>query len=403
MSSPYTYLFFTLLAVLIQGIFAFFEMACVSFNKVRLQYYVSIGTKRALWLNYLLKTPSRLFGTTLIGITASLVFGSECGRRFYESVELNPDLAPLTQVPLVVIFGELAPMFAARRHPEQAAMLLVPIMIVIAKILFPFTWAFDTLSKLLHKGMGKETQTPLFLTKEEVRLAFEETEAGPDEFNAAVSQIFQLKNLSAAQLMTPLASVQMVPTGATLRDVRHLLSVHYTPIVPIYHRNPQNIVAIATLRDLLSLEEQKKVIDAAKSPWFVTRDTSILQLLQQFKRNHQRTAVILEPTGQAAGILTLDQILDEIFGEEALRVVVEEKGHFIHRTLSGEMSVSEFNKEFDANLPEGKGDTLSDLIVSHLHPLPVKGESVRIETLEFIIEEPTLRGIKTLSVHTIQE
>lgn len=395
-----TYLFFTLLSIAIQALFAFFEMACVSFNKVRLQYYVSIRTRRALWLNYLLKTPSRLFGTTLIGITTALVVGSECARRFYESVNLDPDWAPLTQVPLVVIFGELAPMFAARRHPEQSAMFCVPLMVVLARILSPLTWTFDALSRLIHKGMGKETETPLFLTREEVRMAFEEKDLGADEFNAAVSQIFQMKNLTAGQLMTPISDVQMAPSQATLADVRHLLSVQYTPMIPIYHRNPQNIVAIATLRDLLPLEEKKRVIDSARSPWFVTRDTSILQLLQQFKRNNQSTAVILEPTGQAAGILTLDQILAEIFGEESYESVLEEMGHYIERTLSGEMSVSEFNKQFDADLSEGKGDTLSDLILSHLDHLPVKGESVRIDGLEFIIEEPSLRGIKTLSVHS---
>lgn len=397
------YLFFTLLAVAVQALFAFFEMACVSFNKVRLQYYVSIGTRRAVWLNYLIKSPSRLFGTTLIGITFALVVGSECARRFYESIHLDPDWAPLTQIPLVVIFGELVPMFAARRHPEQAAMFCVPLMILLAKILSPITWAFDAISKLIHKAMGKEMETPLFLTREEVRFAFEEKDPAADEFNAAVSRIFQLKNLTAGQLMIPIAHVQMVPSQATLADVRHLLSVHYTPIIPIYHRNIQNIVAIAALRDLLPLEEKKKVIDAAHSPWFVTRDTSILQLLQQFKRNNQSTAVILEPSGQAAGILTLDQILNEIFGEELQVGEIEEVTTYIQRTLSGEMSISEFNKQFSAHLPEGHGDTLSDLLLSELDHHPVKGESIRIDDLEFTIEEPTLLGIKTLSVHSVQE
>jgi putative hemolysin len=397
------YLFFTLLSVAIQALFAFFEMACVSFNKVRLQYYVSIGTRRALWLNYLMKSPSRLFGTTLIGITTSLVVGSECARRLYESLHLNPDYAFLTQVPIVVIFGELAPMFAARRHPEQAAMFCVPLMIVLARLLTPITWSFDFLSRIIHRLMGKETESALFLTREEVRMAFEEKESGSDEFDAAVGQIFQLKNLTAGQLMIPLSKVQMAASSATLADVRHILSVHYVPMIPIYHRYTHNIVAIATLRDLLLLDEHKRVIDSARSPWFVTRDTSILQLLQQFRRNNQSTAVILEPTGEAAGILMLDQILSEIFGEESQSAILEETTHYIERTLSGEMSVSEFNQQFQANLPEGKGDTLGDLILSELDHLPVKDESVRIADFEFTIEEPTLRGIKTLSVRSIQE
>lgn len=397
------YLFLTLLSVAIQGLFAFFEMACVSFNKVRLQYYVSIGTRRALWLNYLLKSPSRLFGTTLIGITASLVVGSECARRLYEALHLDPDWAFVTQVPLVVIFGELAPMFAAQRHPEQSAMFCVPLMVLLARILSPITWAFDAISRLIHKAMGKESESPLFLTREEVRMAFEEKEGRADEFNATVSRIFQLKNLTAGQLMIPLSDVQMAPSHATLADVRHLLSVHYAPMIPIYHRSAHNIVAIATLRDLLCLEEPKKVLDVARSPWFVTRDTSILQLLQQFRRNNQSTAVILDPSGQAVGILTLDQILAEIWGAEAQTTILEETSHYIERTLSGDMSICEFNKQFGAHLPEGKGATLSDLIIDQLEHLPVKDESIRIGDLEFTVEEPTLRGVKTLSVRSIQE
>lgn len=396
------YLFFTLLFIAIQGLFAFFEMACISFNKVRLQYYVSIGTRRALWLNNLLKRPSRLFGTTLIGITASLVIGSECARRFYESIHLDPDWAPLTQIPLVVIFGELAPMFAARRHPEQSAMFCVPLMIVLARLLTPVTWTFDTVSRLIQRAIGKEKESPLFLSREEVKMTFEKGEE--DELNRAVSQIFQLKNFTAGQLMIPLSEVQMVPSSATLAEVRHLLSVHYAPILPIFHRSTHNIVGLVHLRNLLPLGEEQRVIDSAASPWFVTRDTSILHLLQQFRRNNHNLAVILDPSGQACGILTLDQILAEIFGEETQTgSVLEESSHYIERTLSAEMTVSEFNRQFEADLPEKEGDTLSDLVLARLDHFPVKDESIRIGDLEFTIDEPTLRGIKTLSVRSIQE
>lgn len=399
------YLFYTLLFIAIQGFFAFFEMACVSFNKVRLQYYVSVGTKRALWLNYFLKRPSRLFGTTLIGITTALVIGSEFARRFYESVHLNPDWAPLTQVPLVVIFGELAPMFAARRHPEQSAMFCVPLMIFLARILTPIIWAFDAIARLIHRIMGKQSETPLFLSREEVQIAFKEHEDGEDEFNAAASQIFQLKNFTAGQLMIPLSKVQMAPSHATLFELRHLLERQYVPMIPIFHRYPHNIVAMVHVRDLLDLNEKTKVIDSARSPWFVTRDTSVLQLLQQFRRNNQNIAVILDPSGQACGILTLDQILTAIFGQEIIQAfdVKEELPTYIERTLSGEMSVGEFNHQFEADLPEGKGDTLSDLILAELGHLPVKDESIRIKGFEFTVDEPTLRGIKTLSVRSIPE
>ncbi|HSX26533.1 MAG TPA: CNNM domain-containing protein, partial [Chlamydiales bacterium] len=191
------YLIFALVAVAIQGLFALFEMACVSFNKIRLQYYVSLGTRRAIWINHLLNRPSRLFGTTLIGINTALIVGSECARRFYEANHLDPDWAPLSQVLIVVIFGELAPMFAARRHPEQVAMFFAPLMILISRILSPIIWAFDALSRLIHRAMGRPQKTSLFLSREEVKMAFEEREEKKDEFNVVAANIFQLKSLNA--------------------------------------------------------------------------------------------------------------------------------------------------------------------------------------------------------------
>ncbi len=205
-------------------------------------------------------------------------------------------------------------------------------------------------------------------------MAFEEQEEGEDEFNGAVGQIFKLKNLNADQLMIPLSKVQMASSSATLAEVRHLLSVHYAPMIPIYHRHPHNIVAIASLRNLLRLDDQKKVIDAARSPWFVTRETSILQLLQQFRRNNQSVAVILDSSGQACGILTLDLILEGIFGEE--ESVIDgpqiQTPLYVERTLPGEMPIQEFNQQFEAQLPHGEDQTtLSDLIISQLDHPPI--------------------------------
>lgn len=397
------YLIFALVAVAIQGLFALFEMACVSFNKVRLQYYVSLGTRRAIWINHLLLRPSRLFGTTLIGVNTALIVGSECARRFYEAIHLDPDWAPLSQVLIVVIFGELAPMFAARRHPEQVAMFFAPLMILISRILSPLIWAFDALSRLIHRAMGRSQKASLFLSREEVKMAFEEREEKKDEFNVVAANIFQLKSLNAGQIMTPLGQVQMIPSHMKLEEIRQLLSAHYTPILPVYHRTPHNIVAIAHLRDLLRLNGKKRVLEEARSPWFVTKDTSILEILDQFRRNNQSVAVILDASGQACGILTLDQIVEQIFGEETHQVEPSEPLYYVERTLSGDMSVAEFNRQFQADLPEQKGDTLSDLILEQLQHPPVKGEMIRIGSFEFTVDEPTLRGVKTLSVQTVQE
>ena len=124
------FLFLMIASLIVQGFYSMLEMACVSFNRVRLQYFASQKSKRAQWLSYLLNRPTYLFGTTLIGVNTALQFGSECSRRFYETLGLSPDWAPLSQVFIVLIFAELVPMFAARRFAESISMLGIPIIYI---------------------------------------------------------------------------------------------------------------------------------------------------------------------------------------------------------------------------------------------------------------------------------
>lgn len=399
-----TFLLLTLLAIVVQGLFALFEMAAVSFNKMRLQYYVSLGKRRAIWLDHLLQRPSRLFGTALIGINTALQIGSECSRRFYESIHLDPDWAPVTQVVLVLIFAELAPLFAARRHPEQLAFALIPIMALIAKILQPIIWCFDALTRLVYKILGKSKALPPFFSREEIKMAFEEGSEGEEESSALVRQIFQMKSWTVGQIQTPLGGVTLVPATANLAEVRQLLSHRYTPFLPIYDRLTHNIVAVAHMSDLLRLDdEQKKVVEVGRAPWFVTQETSTLEVLNQFRRNNQSVAVILNPTGQASGILTLDQIVSLFFGQESEEAPAstEEPPLYIERTLPADMLATEFNRQFQARLPCEPDDTLETLIVQELDHAPVRGEIVKIGAFSFEVIEPTLTGIKTITVQSL--
>ena len=219
-----TWLLITLCAIVVQAVFALFEMACVSFNKVRLQYYVSIGKKGAIWIHFLLKRPSRLFGTTLIGINAALQIGSESSRRFYESIHVDPDFSPLTQVFIVVLLGELVPMTIARRHPERIALFFVPFMMVLAKLFSPITWAFDHISRLIHKMFSKSVETPLFLSREEVIVTFESQEFAKDEFNAIVNGVFQLKKLFSVAVNAAFSECPFISEISNSRKCSHSFS-----------------------------------------------------------------------------------------------------------------------------------------------------------------------------------
>ncbi len=408
MNSSLFFLVLALSCVLIEAFFSMFEMACVSFNKVRLQYYVSKNFKRAKWLQFLLNNPSYLFGTTLIAVNTVLQIGSESARRFYESLNISPDYAPLTQIFLVVVFGELAPLFAARRHSEYVSMMSVPVIYFLSKVFTPLIWIIQGISKVANKVFGK-SENSLFLTKEELQKAFEEKtkkSTAPEENNidSIVSNIFSLKNKVANQAMLSLESANIISSDCTLKEMMNLLSVNYSPFIPIYHHTKFNVVGIAYPRDLFMADENDRVIDHAHPPWFITEKTSILQILKQFRHNNQSVSIVLDNKGKAVGILTLDQIIDEIFGDYSLYYSDKKfplLKSVIERTLPGDMLISEFNEQFDAHLQYENAETLSDLINAVLDHHPSEGEVIHIDQFELIVLEPSLLGAKTISVRTV--
>ena len=281
-------------------------MAAVSFNKVRLQYYISKGITQALRLNYLLTHPFRLFGTTLIAVNIALVIGSECARQSYAALGLSADLAPLTQVFFVLLFGELAPMFAARHYAENVIMLGISVVYFTAKLMAPFLWVVGLISKWCNQIVGGTVSTAdLYLNQEEIQKMLEEQsdEISPDsesaEYSAIAANIFSLRQRDVRLVMENLGSIPLLASNATVAQFNALLAKTDADFIPLYNREHSNIVGIVTPRDVLRAPAHHKVRDYSKPPWFITESTSLIQLLKQFRQNNENIALVLNQEGRS--------------------------------------------------------------------------------------------------------
>jgi putative hemolysin len=398
------FLIFTFSCIMAEAFFSMFEMACVSLNKVRLHYYCSKNYKRAIWLKFLLNKPSRLFGTTLIAVNTALQVGSESSRRFYESLNLSPDFAPFTQIILVVIFAELAPMFAARRYSEHVAFLGVPVVYFISKIFIPFVWIIDGISRLANLCFGKSSKSPLILSREELQRAFEEKSqkslGSSKDVDAIVGNIFFLKKKKTSDVMLTLDQVKIVPSTTKIDELRDMMKQNKSSFDLVYHKHKNNIIGIVYDKDLLQAQNNDRIVNYMAAPWFVMENDSILQLLNQFRHNNQRLAIVLDFSGNAKGLISLDQIIDDIFGIGIPFKNVKKKS-LVERTLSGEMLIKEFNDKFHATLYKEGSDTLSDYICVILDHHPSEGDVVYAEQFELIVQESSLLGVKTVLVKTV--
>ncbi len=206
--------------------------------------------------------------------------------------------------------------------------------------------------------------------------------------------------------MSPLNDVQMIPAFCTVGEMRTLLNYSYTPFLPIYERDPRQVLGIVYPRDLLRITEEEKVQKYARPAWFITENSSILLILKQFRLNNQSMAVVLNEAGFAVGFLTLDEIIDSIFGKtddwESFEDISPRMHHVIvDRTFPGDLKVEEFNKQFQVHLASEKGDTLEELIEKTLGHPPESGESVHIDQFELTIEDAPLIGPKKIAVRTV--
>jgi putative hemolysin len=401
MGSWHFFLLLTLLCVLSQGFFSMSEMACVSFNKIRLQYYVSKKKKKAKWINSLLDNPSRLFGTTLITVNLFLQLGSELSRLFYESLNLNPDFAPFSQILLVVVFGELAPLFAARRHPESIALFCAPVLYALSKILTPLTWIIDQMNKGIHYLFKTKKGTNLFLSREEIQKALEENMDAAISFHSSFDHFFSLKDKKAAALMVPLEASPLFPSTLSVQSVKDLMQNAFSPFVMIYHQTKSKIVGILHAKDMIIGDFKKRAIDVAKPPWFITEDDLAFSILRQFRTNNQSMAIVLNKEGAAVGMLSFDQLMDFILGPSEEFFQAPTVRNIIEKKIRGEMTIREFNEVFQTSLDGSSEMTLGEYITKKLGHHPNEGEKYRKGHLEFTVVEVSLFDVKLLNVRTI--
>ncbi len=401
----FTFLLLTLMCLIIQAFFSMMEMATVSFNKVRLQYYVRNKNRRAMWLSSLLSKPSRLFGTTLIGVNAAMQFGSEYSRQFYSSLGLSPDWAPITQVFVVLIFAELSPMFAARRYAEHVSMLGIPILFFASKVLRPFIWALNMIVRGFSSLFGIVGTHESYLTRDELQRAIEGREEQAT-IDPVLQNIFSLKNKTAKEVMEPIESIFMISEESSVADVRSSLEKDFLPFMPIYRGQKKNVVGIIYPRDLLQYSSAAKVKNHLRPAWFVTETTTTLHILKQFKRNNQTVAIVLNKVGIAVGVLTLDSIVDEIFGQEDHWVSIPEflptrHNVFVDRSFSGETLVRVVNETYGIQLPLDGEKTLEDVMEEILGHAPEPGQRVQIGQYELELSESSLINGRFITIRTV--
>lgn len=404
---------FALLAVLIilSGFFSGSETSMMSINRYRLKNLVNKNHKAALRVQTLLERTDRLIGVVLIGnnfvnILASSI-ATVIGIRLFGDAGIAIATGVLTFT--ILILSEVTPKTMAALAPEKfafpASLFLKPLL----SILYPFVWFVNSLSSLLLKllGVKSDLENNHALDSEELRSVV--NEAGsliPRRHQGMLLNILDLEKITVNDIMIPRNEIVGVDLDDDIDEIMEQLSTSQHTRLIVYSGNLNKVVGFLHLRNLsrlMKLDEVNKaeLMQITKAPYFVPEATQLHTQLINFQSEKRRIGIVVDEYGDVQGIVTLEDILEEIVGEfttdfatTTQDVHPQPDGSYL---LDGSATVREINRALKWNLPTDGAKTISGLIVDQLEFIPLSNICVAIGIYQFEtiqLKDNTIKTVK---------
>jgi CBS domain containing-hemolysin-like protein len=424
------------LLLLLNAFFVGAEFALVRSRRTRLEAMTRSGDRLARFALRANSNISRMLSASQLGVTlASLGLGWVAGATltdFYAGlsgpvalevwlgVTVGGTLALAAIAYLHVVFGELTPKGLALNHPEIMARWLAPPLLAFAWLATPFTYVLNKSSQMVMRLLGEKpagTEEAVH-SPEEIRLLVEQSqEGGQMQARDAdlIDAVFEFSEKNAREVMTPRTELIALPVEATLSEVLGVVQESGLSRYPVYDESIDNIIGVVLAKDLLKLLAPRANTDAFDLPSImrpvhvIPGSREVEEVLADFKRLKEHMAIVLDEYGGTAGVVTMEDLLEEIVGEILDEYDTPEDEEAPLHTRAGETMVpgsthiGEMNEHFGLSVPDEDYHTIGGYVFGVLGRLPVVGDKVVAGGAIFIVREMEGRRIESLSVdlHTM--
>jgi len=401
------------LFILLEGFFSGTELALISLSRPRLAHLLEQGNRAAKLLEKQLKAPARLYGTTSIG-TNLMVFAGTSIMTAYISRNYtgNPDLfALIIMAPLTLLFGEVIPKVFFQRWTERVSYIAIYPILAAEKLFSPILWITAGIARFMLNILGVDEKHDVKnITYEEIRKHFslgEKTfDLHPDE-KKMIHRIFDIKNTTVEQCMVPLINLTAVRENETVKSVKTRLYRSGFSRLPVYKDKIYNITGILNAFDVLRYGSEARLAhELARPAFYVYQGKKINDLLAEMQQAGVQMAVVINEYSAAVGIVTREDMVEEIFGEiedeyDVRRPAVKRLGPQ-NWVIDAGAEVDMLNEQHGLDLPVGDYETIAGYVLQRLERIPKKDESFTIDNLGFTIMEATERGIHKMKVEKIK-
>jgi len=401
--------------VVVSAFFSIAETAMMAFNRYRLKHMVAQGLASAVRVDQMLKRPERLLGGILIGNTLSItgattVAGFIAVHLFGED-RLVIFLSPIVVGLLLIVFSEITPKVVGATHPERTALLLSLPVKVVLRLLDPLAWFINLFAKPLLRLIGirpNDNAEVLKLSPEEIRtLVLESSSFMPKKHLSILLNLFDVGAVTVQDIMVPRARIESIKLDDDMDTiVRHLLTAHHMRL-PVFRDALGEVVGVLQLRKVLAALptgtlDREALVSLMGDPYFVPASTPVLSQIQYFQENKENIALVVDEYGELMGLITLEDILEEIIGKFTTTVpsastalAWDEDGT---ATAEGTMAVRDVNRALGLSLPTDGPKTLNGLIVEYLQDIPEADVSIKIGDVPMEIVHAQGRTVKTVRI-----
>jgi len=405
----YGFLIFFIPLLLLEGFFAASEIAMVSANRRRLHHRAEEGHRGAGLALRLLSKPEYLLATTLLGAYMSAAANTIMVTAFLLKMlgEAGTVPAMILLPPVILILGEIIPKSIGRQQANLLAERLAPALWTASWIIYPITIVFASLSRmvLFLTGAPKTGHLP-FITREDLRLVV--TKSGPEvdlkgKERIFIHRILQFSLRTVKEVMVPLVRVNAIPDTMTMAQaLEEFRSTHFSRL-PVYHRRIDNLMGVLYDFDLLGEEVSERPVKPLIRPvTYVPELKKIDRLLSEMQRQGIHLAVVVDEYGGAVGIVSIEDLLEEIVGEitdefdqEVAPFKKLAEGHYL---ITARTEIKALNEALHLDLPSGDYETLAGFLIFQLGDLPRAGEQLRYRNLKFTVRQAEARAVKEVEL-----
>ena len=380
--------------LLISGFFSIAETSMMALNRYRLKALVRLGNRGAKVASELLARTDRLLGVILLGNNlvnaAAAVLVSIITVHLFGENEIALAIGTLLVTFLILVFSEITPKVIGARYAEHIALPAAFVLKPMLKALYPVVWFVNLFVQALlwllrlRANIGTETK----MTPEELRtLVLEAGNYIPKKHQSILLNLFDLESITVDDVMTPRSQIEALDIDAEPDVLRSQIATAYHRRLPVYQGQPDNIIGTVLLRRLLSVSQSEEISaktlrEIMRDPYFVPSGTPLFTQLQQFQEHQDRLCFVVDEYGELMGLLTLEDIVEELIGEFATHSPLQPSR--FHRQPDGSYLVEgasllrELNRKLGFRFPLDGPKTLNGLILEHLQDIPEPDTSVKI-------------------------